>query len=126
MLGTLFILAGCGESGESSCWMGGCRLRHEGTVMYGPVTFNGNTFDGQITIYGTLDANQITAQATMVYGMADIINSTITGPVIVQGFLKAQKSTFNDAVKVYGPIELDDCVVHNILVKKTEGQPSEI
>lgn len=126
MLGILFTLAGCGESGESSCWMGGCKLRHQGTVMYGPVTFNGNTFDGQLTIYGTLDANEISAQATTVYGTADIKNSTITGPVVVQGFLKAHKSTFNDAIKVYGTTELDDCVVQNILVKKTEGQPSEI
>lgn len=125
MLGILFALAGCGD-GTDSCWSGGCRLRHHGTIMYGPVTFNGNTFDGQLTIYGTLDANQVTAQSTTVYGMADIKNSTITGPLVVQGFLKGNKSTFNDAIKVYGTTELEDCVVQNVLVKHTEGQPSEI
>jgi len=85
----------------------------------GIVTLDGTHVRKSLLVNGSLDANEAHIGNLKVNGQAKINSTVVDGKTEVNGFLNADKSTFQKEVTVSAhKLQFRDCTIDSIVVKK--------
>ena len=96
--------------GFGICNFGKERVEH--VICYGPTVLNETMVSGEVKVAGPLKAYKVLMESMTITGAARVQNSSVSGPVIVKGYLYASSTIFEkDLIVTSNRLDLDHVLI---------------